>query len=149
MIFKLIRQFGDNKMTCSKLQVFANENPQMLMECDANEERWKDYTDYFPGCSNFCLPKGEFEVKLKSSKYSGMTVSATHSPGHNGTMFGYEYTRQTKHGVVLIGVRDDQEPESPEEWHDSMLTKQKETFERFNELVYRYALTEKNKIVVI
>jgi len=149
MVFKLTRQFGDMEMTCSKLQVFANNNAEPLMECDANEFKFKDYRETFAKCSEYCLPEGVFDVKLKSSKYSGMTVALTRCPGHNGNLVGYEYGRQTMYKTVLIGIRDDQNPETPEEWHESMLLKQKETFDKFNELVYRYGVIENNHFVVI
>ena len=152
MVFRLLREFGDEKMTCSKLQVFTNKQWHMLdkpaFECDANEEKYRDYSEKFPKCSDFCLPEGTYPVKLKPTVYSGMTISVTHCPGHNSTQIvAIPSTVKVSHGYVLIGERDE-ECEFPEDWHDSYLENSKEVFAKLNDLVYKHALLEANKIVI-
>lgn len=152
MVFRILRQFGDNKMTCSKLQVFTNiqwkKGQFPLLECDANEERFKDYTEKFPKCSEYCLPRGVWDVKLKCSIYSGLTVCVTHCLGKNGTMFGYPFKgERVLHNVILLGNRDIV-CETPEDWRDSQLEDGKEVYEKLSSLVYKYAMLEENQIIV-
>jgi len=135
------------------MQVFTNqgweEKGSPIFECDANEQRYKDYSEKFPQCTNYCLPEGEWKLKLVGSEFSGLTLATTRCPGHNGMVIGWAGSSfKTRYQMVLIGERDDDEYETPEDWIDSYLENGMQKFGELNELVYRYALLEENKIVV-
>jgi len=149
MRLTLNRQFGGKFMTCSKLTIRPNDSDEVLFECDVNEKKYAYYNDKFPKCSEFCLPFGQYQLKLGATEYSGMTLKTTHCPGHNGYAIGYDVTRQTKTGAMLVGIRDDQKCEDIDDWYDSYLLRPKDTFEKLNALVYQRALLEENTITII
>jgi len=133
----LTRQYGDERVTKSLVRV-EDEAGKVLMECEAREPRFADYEEAFPGCAKYCLAVGTYECKVKATELSPMTVIVPRSPGHRSTRIGWDPWKQTSMNTILLGMAD----ESTLALEYQKIKLQQETFQKFEELVYRAYVNE-------
>ena len=137
----LRRLYGDDRVTKSQMTV-ESDGGEVLMQCEAHEPRYADYTEVFPGCSRYCLAVGTWPCRVKATAQSAMTVIVPRSPGHRSTCIGWDEWKQWSQNVILIGMGDEET-----DIQYRRLREQKETFRRFERLVYR-AYTAEEKIII-
>lgn len=138
------RRYGDDTVTKSLVRVESEEG-KVLMECEAREPRFADYSEAFPGCSKYCLAVGTFECKVKATEQSAMQVIVPRSPGHRSTRIGWDPWKQQSMNMILLGMGD---AEMLPEYHKIRL--QQETFRRFERLVYRaFTAEERIRLTVV
>lgn len=108
MHFILTRYYGSANITKSTFQVFASqdESQKPLLECEAREISFKDYSDSFPGASHYCLPTGTFALKLRPTVFSPFTPYLTHCPAHRGDSIGWRADVQKQARAILLGASD-------------------------------------------
>ncbi len=139
----LERYYGDWRITKSVMTVYAEsqENPDgfdgsersaPLLRCEAREPRFAQYVEAFPGCSKCCLACGVWFCKVMATEFSPMTLTVVKSPGHRSCRIVWDDLAQVRANSVLVGMSDGYELP---EYRD--LVRQRETFDRLTQLVYR------------
>lgn len=126
----LTRYYGDDVLTKSRMWVLDEDGTE-LMQCEAREARFVEYTEYFKGCSKVCLPVGVFEGRVVGGEMSPVTLGVMGAPGHRGLRFAYSVTAQARVGAVLVGVSDGYEDVK---WR--RMVDEERTFMRLVELLY-------------
>ena len=127
----LVRYSG---VYCAKsiLQVWSDDADTPALVCEAREAKYKDYSEKFPNCSNYCLPTGVYPVKVRATKYSPMTLVVQKAAGHKGCAIGYDTVKQYTFGDVLIGRGKDADNPLL-----CRLTDQKAVFDNLQKLVQK------------
>jgi hypothetical protein len=137
MTIKLHRYYGDDFITKSVMEVWMDGEEEPRMVCEAREAAYRDYTETFPGASQYCLPVGRWRLKVGGSPYGPMGLRVPKCPGHRQVFIGWKWSRQCFEGEVLIG-----EPVMPAEhegeWshEDCRIDNGEETFRKLDKLVY-------------
>lgn len=129
MRITLSRYYYTETITKSRM-MFLSDEGKTLFECEAHETMFRDYTEKFPGCSDYCMPTGTFPIKVKSGAAGPMTMFIMKVPGHMAMQICWHATHQTEHCRVLVGEETSEDPET------SRLTRQMETYERIEQLIY-------------
>ena len=105
--------------------------------CEARESGYADYTETFPGASQFCLPVGRWKLKVGHSPYGPMGLRVTRCPGHRQVFIGHKWSRQCLEGEVLIGMPV-MPAEHDGEWvhADCTIDNGEATYKKLDKLVY-------------
>ena len=129
MKITMIRYYGDCKVTKSLVTVEMNGE---VMRCEAREPEFVDYEEPFKGSSRVCLPAGMLVGRLRATETCAMSLCIGRIATSTKTVVGYDEERCARCGFVMIGMADEGVP--PEE---RVLHSERETFERFTDLMYR------------
>lgn len=143
MIIRLTRFFGNALVTKSAMVVMSDEG-RVLMECEAREPRYADYEEAFAGSASCCLARGRWKCKVMSTPLSPMTLTIVKSPGHRSCRIGWDFERQVKQNMILVGESDG---EDDVEWRE--ICRQEATFKKLERLVYEaFAMGEDIWLVI-
>ena len=139
MKIRMTRYYGDGKVTKSVVEIDGTD-----FSCEAREPSFKDYTASFPGCSQYCLPVGEFLCKPMATEQSPMALTVMKAAGHRSCRFVYDVIHQTRMNSVVLGMADRNIPPEEREITDST-----DTFEAFQQYVYHaYAQEEEMRLEI-
>jgi len=105
MKITLTRYYGDQNITKSVMKVVGEDGVER-MTCEAREPHYADYSEPFPGCSDYCLPVGKWQCKTKSTRYSPFTLYVVRSPGHRSTLFVKATNDRPMLNAVVVGESD-------------------------------------------
>lgn len=97
----LTRYYGDANITKSKLTISIGDNT--LMECEAREFAYRDYTEIFPQCSFHCLPTGVYHCVISSHEDNPSCLRILDAPGHRGAKMYIDARHEKKAKDVLLG----------------------------------------------
>ena len=127
----LNRYYGNPNITKSTFT--ATIDGKTVLECEARESAYCDYSAPFPRHSFFCLPTGTHRCFITSSAGNRFCLRVAGVSGHRGTKIYIENSAAQHHiKAVLLGYAD---PEVKPKWR--RLIKQDELRERFTELLSR------------
>ena len=143
----LKRYYGDYMITMSVMTVMSDDD-EVMMECEAREMKFADYTKAFEGSSKCCLAVGTFAAKTKSTALSPFHLTIMCSPGHHCCRFSWDVYREARVNTVLVGDVDIplSALDLPRDGsiggdvletikHRKPLTRQQETFETLEQLL--------------
>lgn len=97
---KMTRIYGDANRTVSRLTIEGTD-----FECQAEELRYADYSEKFPGCSAFCLPAGVHECVCRSTEFSPLTLMVRKCAGHRCTPVGWSERKRRMVNAVIVESR--------------------------------------------
>lgn len=137
MRIELKRYYGDERVTKSTLRIEESN-----FECEARETAFRDYSEKFAGCSNYCLPTGTFACKTVPTEISPLTVTVMKAAGHRSCRFVYQPLKQTKTNSVVLGQSD-----GNDDLTKRQIVKSQETFEQFESLI-RQAFIDGDEILI-
>lgn len=127
----ITRYYGDQKSTKSRMKVLDHHTGKVLLKCEAREPAFCDYSTLFKGCSQYCLPVGQYAAKIKSTDISPMTIVILNASGHKACRIGWSALHQSKSNEILIGIPDDY---PKPKWRQIYF--QEETFRKLEKLCY-------------
>ena len=132
MVIKLHRYYGDAGVTKSVMEVWLDGEQEPRLVCEAREPRFREYRETFPGASRYCLPVGRWRLKPGCSEFGTMTLRVVRCPGHRCVLLGWDAFRQSREGMVLMGVAVNPEAPAEERFIDGGM----EVYEQLERLVY-------------
>ena len=97
----LTRYYGDANITKSKLTFKVRD--RTVLECEAREAAYRDYSAPFPRHSFYCLPTGTHRCYITSTANNRFCLCLAGVPGHKGNMIYIDPERQFHVGAILIG----------------------------------------------
>ena len=104
----LTRYYGDYNVTKSRFSLVADSG-KVLLECEARELRYVDWENSKQdGASYWCMPRGEYELKVTSDVGNPLCYRVCGAIGHRNTKVSVDLTSKDdrRFNRILLGYSD-------------------------------------------
>ena len=100
----LKRYFGGTTITKSTLTIWVNG--RKVLDLEARELAYREYTKKFAGSTHFCIPSGTFRMKGRSTQYGPMTLRTQRMPYHSDVAIGWDMFGDPDKNAIIVGISD-------------------------------------------
>ncbi|MBQ0022505.1 MAG: hypothetical protein KBT29_04615 [Prevotellaceae bacterium] len=104
----LQRYYGDYNVTKSHFTLLTNDD-KVLLQCEARELRYVDWeNEKQPGSSYWCMPRGEFELRVASDPGNPLCYRVCGAVGHRSTKVCVDLASHDdrRFNRILLGFSD-------------------------------------------
>ena len=144
ILILLQRYYGDNACTKSHFFVLrmcgTDSAVETLLAFEAREPRYADYEMTFKGASGYCLPCGNWKLKVEATPYGPMGLKLPKCAGHRQVYIGWSDTKQWKQGEIMIGEPSVDICKNMKSFTENMkentIHSGKQVYEQLEEIVY-------------
>ena len=106
----LERYYGDAVVTKSHLRIYR-ETGELAFDGEARESAFRDYSEKFRGCMDYCVARGEnFRTDIGCSHFGPMTFKLVKIPGRLSCSFGFRGGREVLYSHINVGYADQHLP---------------------------------------
>lgn len=106
----LTRYYGSPNITKSHLAIA--KDGQTLLQCEARELGYRDYSEPFRGSSKVCMPAGTHALRISTDIDTLVCLAVIRGGVHRGDKIITHTVKQKRKGYILIGNADNEPPEN-------------------------------------